>query len=341
MNQTTMMPAKTDSRFDVIKFVMAMMIVALHTLLFPDILMPWLRIAVPVFFIISSYFFFKKINKASSQKEAQSYLLKFVKRSGILYLFWFLVLLVPTIVLRRWFAEGFLPGLGKMAFSILFDSSFVASWFIMANIIGTCIIFYLRRYRIVGLLLGLMLYVICCMSSSWHGAFPDFNRWLAEAFPGYCFYSSFPASIFWIWIGEAASRNNNPGKWQLWLIIAIIGAVMLFAEYRTLMSLQWIRDNDSLVSLIILCPAIFMLAKSRPATYFESSIILRKSSIIFYCVHGTIARMILYYFKTHGNESAQVGVINFCITTTVCILATWLILRLAKRKHYKWLRFAY
>lgn len=341
MNQTSMQAVKTDSRFDVLKFAMAMMIVALHTMLWPDVLLPWLRIAVPVFFIISSYFFFKKVNKATSSREARSYLLVFVKRSAILYLFWFVVLLIPTIIMRRWFDYGFLPGVAKMVLGILFDSSFVASWFITANIIGTCVIFYFRRFKIVGFILGLALYLVCCASSSYYGAFPGFNSWLTEAFPGYCFYSSFPAAILWIWMGEMASRISNTGKWKLWLVVTVIGAVMLFLEYRMVMSHNWVRDNDSLVSLIILCPAVFMLTKSLPATYFANSIILRKSSIIFYCVHGTMARMILYYFRTKGEDSDWVGVFTFCVTTAVCVFATWLLLTLAQRRGWKWLKYAY
>ena len=49
---------------DLAKFIFSLMILAIHTSLFPKILYPWLRIAVPMFFIISSFLLFKKINNS-------------------------------------------------------------------------------------------------------------------------------------------------------------------------------------------------------------------------------------------------------------------------------------
>lgn len=36
--------------FDVVKFCLALMVVAIHSKLFPMLLYPWLRLAVPLFF---------------------------------------------------------------------------------------------------------------------------------------------------------------------------------------------------------------------------------------------------------------------------------------------------
>lgn len=54
------MRQRTDSRFDTLKVVMALFIVVLHTKLWPSVFIPLVRIAVPVFFIMSGYFFFEK-----------------------------------------------------------------------------------------------------------------------------------------------------------------------------------------------------------------------------------------------------------------------------------------
>lgn len=44
---------------DLAKFVLAFFVVAIHTSFFPKYLYPWLRVAVPLFFIISSFVFLK------------------------------------------------------------------------------------------------------------------------------------------------------------------------------------------------------------------------------------------------------------------------------------------
>ncbi len=53
---------KVNSVYDLLKIVLSIMIVLIHTKILPNILYPWLRIAVPLFFVMSSYFLFSKLN---------------------------------------------------------------------------------------------------------------------------------------------------------------------------------------------------------------------------------------------------------------------------------------
>ncbi len=46
---------------DVFRLILCIMVVAIHTGIFHDYLYPWLSLAVPLFFIMSAYFFFNKI----------------------------------------------------------------------------------------------------------------------------------------------------------------------------------------------------------------------------------------------------------------------------------------
>ena len=90
---------------DVLKFCMAICVVAIHTKPFitNDTLHSWvnplLQTAVPVFFIISSFLLFKKLNKLD-RKEQNIALANYVKRIGLLYAIWFII---PKI--RRYFFE--------------------------------------------------------------------------------------------------------------------------------------------------------------------------------------------------------------------------------------------
>ena len=87
---------KGNAIFDYTKFIMAIMVLAIHSALLPELLYPWLRLAVPLFFIISSYFFFKKYRSAESGAERGKVIKKFLIRNLQLYSFWFIVLLIPT-----------------------------------------------------------------------------------------------------------------------------------------------------------------------------------------------------------------------------------------------------
>lgn len=127
---------------DILKCVLAIAIVAIHTQLYPHILYPWLRLAVPLFFVISSFLLFEKINEAIDYENKKQILFKYLRRNAILYLFYFIILLPYTFYIRNYFEDGIVLGILRLVKSILFASSFSASWYIQATIAGTCIIFY-------------------------------------------------------------------------------------------------------------------------------------------------------------------------------------------------------
>ena len=56
---------------DLTKIVLAFMVVAIHSFLFPEQLYPWLRLAVPLFFIISSFLLFKRMNNRSENEKKE------------------------------------------------------------------------------------------------------------------------------------------------------------------------------------------------------------------------------------------------------------------------------
>lgn len=131
-------------RFDMVdlsRVVLAFMVVCIHASLFPKYLIPYLRLSVPLFFMITSFFFFRKTASMQDSSEKTAYLKKFVIRNLKLYFFYFILLLPVTLMKRQWFSEGIIKGLLHFFRSLVFGSTFVASWFIMASVIGVAIIF--------------------------------------------------------------------------------------------------------------------------------------------------------------------------------------------------------
>ena len=63
--------------FDLTKYTLSIMVIAIHSCLFPMILYPWLRLAIPLFFIISSFLLFIKIN-FSSKNEKNTIIKKYI-----------------------------------------------------------------------------------------------------------------------------------------------------------------------------------------------------------------------------------------------------------------------
>lgn len=337
------MNKQIDSRFDILKFLMAIMIVALHSQFLPNLLMPWLRIAVSMFFILSSYFFFLKINATNDQKEKQAMLSHFIKRSSLLYLFWFTVMFLPTIFIRKYFENSILDGIIKLIHDLFFGSTFVASWFIQANIIATYIIFKAKNWKITICILSLVLYVICCITTNYYFAFPKWNDLLHEAFPRYNCCFSFPAALLWVYMGAHFASIKHFEKIRLWTTLLVLGCILLFFENQMCTYFQWTGGgNDNYFSLIIICPSLFMLIQCLPMVHIPYSLTLRRASIIFYCTHGTITRCLSYYFKTHiSNYGIQTGSITFLITLILCTSITIFILAFSNKPKWDWMKYSY
>lgn len=335
------MQTHTDSRFDTLKVVMALLIVVLHTKLFPNVFIPVVRIAVPVFFIMSAYFFFRKIYSMDSMRQKTDVWIHFLKRSAWLYLFWFVTMLPFTIDIRHRLHLS--CDVGSMLYAAFTGSTFVASWFIMACIIGVTIIFLLRKYLVFATVVSLVAFLLCCVQSSYYSAFGGFNAWFASVFPKYSPVTSFPASLIWICVGAwcARYRDTQGEKRVLWGVMCMLGLVMLFVEHYWVTEMHWQRLNDCYVSLIVVCPALFMWVKELPPVYYKASLWLRHATVITYCMHGSIAFGLLPVMAKHHITQPLQGVVVFLITMATVSVASWLILSLSRVKGFKWLKISY
>ena len=131
-------------KYDVLKITLAILIVVLHTRPLSNDFQPILRLAVPIFFIMTSFFFFNKI-KEFDKKESNIALNKFIRRNLLLYLFWLVLLLPVTLYRHNWFESGIAMGLVRMIRSFFFGSTFAASWFITSSVIAVTLITFLAR----------------------------------------------------------------------------------------------------------------------------------------------------------------------------------------------------
>lgn len=136
--------------FDTLKFFMATMIVAIHTQAFNDVdtvrqlTAPLLAAAVPVFFILSSYFLFRKMDTRGYKWEVY---VPFLKRLLILYIFWFIVTLPFTLHEKWYYLDYNFPKICcRILTDFLFSYTFRGSWFMSALIVGSLIVFLLKKY---------------------------------------------------------------------------------------------------------------------------------------------------------------------------------------------------
>lgn len=329
---------------DILKYILSIFVVAIHTSLFPKILYPWLRIAVPLFFIMTSYFLFLKIK--SNEKSKKEIILNYVKRNLTLYFFWFICLLPITLYIRNYFKEGFLSGIILFIKSFLFDSTFVASWYIMASIIGVLIVIYLSRFfrNKTLLFISLLIYILVVLRSSYYNLFINnsFINNLVNLYESVFSYSpqSFPAALFWIVCGKcfAEYKFTLESKKLLNIILIVISALLLYIEWLFVFKKYSICNSDCYFGLVPFCILLFMYIKNIKVNIPNSNI-YRKMSTIIYAVHGSLNPIVRRFLEYNFGEI--VNLYNFIITLSISLLICLIIFKLENLKCFKWLKYSH
>jgi surface polysaccharide O-acyltransferase-like enzyme len=295
------------------------------------VLYPWLRIAVPLFFMMSSYFLFSKLREASKDNK-KIILRKFVVRNLQLYFCWFIILLPITIYIRKesWFSNGFLENILAILKSFLFGSTFVASWFIIATIIGVLIIYLLcklLRNNYLVFLISLFAFCVVSLASSYEYVIADtfvfavINRHIA-IFGG--LVCSFPAALFWVFIGKLfAEQKIKLKSISLLIILIICSCIALFIEWKFVISLDGSYNNDSYFMLAPLCILVFLGIEKVKPLYWEKSVYFKRASTIIYVAHGSllpvVSKLISIVFKVHTPLLSFVFTLIGCITIYIFI----------------------
>ncbi len=341
MNIQQSVPKNYDS-FDVVKFISAIAIIAIHTQFCSAVLYPWLRLAVPLFFTISSYLFFSKVN-CTVALEQRSVLILFVKRILLLYAVWFVLLLPYTLFVRReWFDDGVLWGILQMLRHFFFGSTFPLSWFLMANLIAVVIVFCCRKIHN-GLLLLVSggLNVFCCLVSGYQQLFPIIAliQHTIEPYIGSVMFN-FIVALFWVSLGKSFAEGFIQVKLIMAVITSLILLVLLYVEFtvtRDVLHLQF--DRDCFFMLIPCVVFLFALLLNTVDSFrCKYAMFLRRSSVLIYIIHCPIlfvVRHLLAYFSVYSTT------FNFIITTIGAIVSSWMIIKLSEKQKFSFLKRLY
>lgn len=314
-----------DSKYDWVKLFLSVFVLAIHAELYPMVLYPWLRIAVPLFFILSSYFVFSKLRN-SYLGEHKEIIKKFVFRNLQLYLCWFLILLPVTLYLRRvsYFSNGFFKNILAIIKSALFSSTFVASWFITATIIGFLIIYFLSKllknnYWV--FIISLFAFCIVTLASSYRSAIAGtFVSTMISKYNNIFggLVCSYPASLFWIFMGKLIAEQKIKFK-SLWLLVCLIlcSCIGLFLEWKFVLYRYGSYTNDSYFMLAPFCVFLFLGVQKIAPVYWKSSIYLKRLSTVMYVSHGSILPIVSRLISVFLNIKNTL--LSFFITLLCCI----------------------
>lgn len=329
------MKVKTLDSLDAAKFVMSVAVVVMHSSFLAGsklgiLFWPWVRVAVPLFFMISSYLFFSKDGRGWNGY------IKFLKRIGLLCGMWTLFA-YPWIPLKH----------GCIAWlkAILFEGLWGPLWFMSALCVSILLIKLCSDLvpHICFAGLFVFMFILSCFASSyghiWYSDYkcmPFVGAW--SIFFGRP-HLGFPIGLVWCCCGWLFAKKRVllellEGQRCLWF--AGIGGVCLLAEWIVLYELTRGRIYDVYFSLIILCPVLFaLLLRMKFTIYFAR--FLRNTSTVIYMSHVPL----LTILRQHGISSGSNHVGEFLILIGFGVIFTAVLRTVSRIKFFVFFKYAY
>lgn len=273
---------KRNITLDFFKIFLGVLVVTIHTAPLPDIFpfYNWLiskgiaRIAVPLFFIISGYFLVGRIEHFAKLK-------KYLIHLFIVYIVWYVIYLYDWISLLQ--AENKFT-VYEMAVSFLMG--YFHLWFLPALISGVLILYVakkiLRKDSIILAVAFALLLTAICLWPSVH---------LIKLFRNGLFFG-FP----FLAIGYGIKQSALIGKIKNTPLVAltVLSSITLIAE--SYLCYNKGINTDLHFSLLLLCPALFILVMKH-SQYVESKNYVGELSSAIYFTHIFVINHILTFGK--------------------------------------------
>lgn len=312
---------KSNATVDIVKLIMAFLVVGIHTEPFGGIF--WLdkgfgiitRMCVPFFFVASSYFFFRK--------EGNPF--KYVKRLFLLYALWSLIYLpfdIPELVTMS---------VPQILVRYLWTGNDHALWYLCGSIVGFGIVYLISRFLRPGkvLILSLVFLLIGCLKSTyapvWEELFSiqiiDFlgsRNGLFYAFPYYA------VGLFIAKRDPAPTPRlvRNVVGFAFSLLLLCVESVLLVLVFHAKTTILWISVFPLIYNLFMI---VLHLRIPLDSKY---SRLIRQLSTIIYVTHGLY--MILF-------SSLQYWQAFLAVSVTAAVIGSLVIL-LSQTRAFRWLK---
>jgi len=315
---------------DIAKFVGAILVVAIHThpLRYGSTLDYYFnclcRIAVPFFFVSTSYFFYSGGGNIE----------KYVKRMLILYTLWFIIELPLTIKVFFYDTDySFKLNLLYFIRGLFVNNTFFASWFLTASVESMILVYLLRNHRVLSYIVAITCFVTALMWSMWYGIISktDFCNYFDLFGRAFMPANSFIIAVPYILIGKHIAENKsiNIPTIFLWIFV-LLGLIEIHLCRKTFNK----PIDDVYISLIPITATLFVYLKNLKSTnnpqIQKLSNFMRKSSILIYLLH-----CIFIYLLTQTELLKRMGLFMpssmFVVVLILSFLTSFVIIYLS---HY-------
>lgn len=337
----------------IFKFILSILVVAIHVEPFTGDVAFFLnnciaRIAVPSFFIYSSYFLFDKLLQNNWDKKI---FIQQEKHLAKYYGIW--LLLHSPVVLYRLYesSDGLLDCIWKIIQAVCLKGPYGALWFLPATMMAVTLVYYIGKKSspTICLLISFPLFLFAAIETEYVAFIKDIvwmeyvNNFLVAIFGwlanGLTFGFFFCSIGFYI-----AYHKNKARTLQIDLIKAILAFILLFVETKI------IRDYKLGVSygaMLMLIPTVYYIAqvllhmkKTSNMKTIALAKYLQNMSLLIYPMHFAIMELLEYFLKdskTYMNSTA----LQFLVVTLVTSGISMIIIYLGQTKKIKTARYLY
>lgn len=318
-----------------LKFIMALLVVMIHVKpnshseFLKDVFNPFLSIAVPMFFMISSMLLFSKL-----EKKGGTGVLKYIKRIGILYLSWLVIDGWFIFARKPYFDMSFGHGLLEFVKDLIFGTSFPGSWYLSASVMGVLIVYSLSRvinkYVVFLISLLIALYVTYAkvlpdaMQIPYHWYATNLREEVNLSFPGQMIWISF-GYILSHWLVKIENEKRILLPLSAGLFIIVLAADYLFPLFVFK------------VALVLTLFACCLLLQLPPSNIYKR---LRNYSILMFFFHFSIAGKMLLFCRFIGDNLAT-NWLYYILVVFISISFSEVVLRFEKFKFLNFLRYTH
>lgn len=293
---------------DYLKVLLAFFIILLHLNFLNDsypklnfILVNGLfRLAVPLYFIITGYYFFN-INSSLKLKE-------WLKRISILYLFWML------FYFPLW---GVYRSLTSIIINLIFG--YFALWYLIAVLLAGSVLYYLRNTKFISLLvLSVVLYIVGYVTQQ-IGNLHLFNGKIDQILNIHIISRNFLFDALpLLSIGYLIKKYNIDKKIIISKLLIIISIVLVILEsYINYIYISKTEPLDFLLTILFAAPIIFLYVKNikiignnKFLAYFSTGLFL---------IHPFFIRVYDYFLLESKINKVFFVLITSCISSYILL----------------------
>lgn len=332
---------------DLMKFIACFFVVAIHSDPFYDInqdLNNFIsqgvsRLAVPLFFLATAFFFFNNLSDIKIKK--------YCKRLLILYGCWFAVSL-PITIYNRFIMSEYTIGVTVFKFvkSIFLTSTFSGSWYLTSCLFCGILFYFLEKLpdrvrKIVTIVLSIVVYIFC-VSTSAYGLLFD-KSGFANIYQNIEFYFTKPytsilVGIPYFALGRYFLHNENKKLKKSDYVIGILSSILLSIEIILTNLCGFNRSKDCFFMLIPVAAFIFKLVINSDIQLKKAAAMRVASTVVFF------SQFIWLFFIEIAEYALQITIpcmFKFIIAVVLSLITSVIIEKLQKIKMFNWLKYFY